>query len=117
MVAKAGERCTYLSIELDTGIFQLCHQLPCQLIHDVSVDNAKLLTFVAASLKSLSKLSLTISILLGTFVVSSPIRQPPPPIWHLRFYKSDVPLFFITSPTFNMASTAPWWFLILSKND
>jgi hypothetical protein len=29
-------------------------------------------------LKSLSKLSLTISILLGTFVVSSPIRQPPP---------------------------------------
>jgi hypothetical protein len=30
-----GERCTYLSIKLDTGIFQLCHQLPRQLIHDV----------------------------------------------------------------------------------
>ena len=74
-------------------------------------------TFVAASLKSLSKLSLTISILLGTFVVSSPIRQPPPPTWHLRLLKSDIPLFFITSPTFNIASTAPWWFLILSKND
>jgi hypothetical protein len=29
-------------------------------------------------------------------------------IWHLRLYKSDIPLFFITSPTFNIASTAPW---------
>jgi hypothetical protein len=78
MVAKAGERCAYLSIELDTGIFQLSHQLPRQLVQNLSV-SARLdpLTFVAASLKSLSKLSLTISILLGTFVVSSPIRQPP----------------------------------------
>ena len=95
---------TYLSIKLDTGIFQLSHQLSNKLLL-ISVERK--LTFVAASLKSLSKLNLTTSILLGTFVVSNPAHQLLISIYHPVIERMDIPLFFMTSPTFNMASTAP----------
>jgi hypothetical protein len=49
MVKVVGERGTYLSIELNTGIFQLCHQLPRQLIYDVRFYSAEI-TYIRSSI-------------------------------------------------------------------